>query len=43
MGSGTDIQQVNNLMKQFDQMRKMMKQMNKLSSSKKGLANLMGK
>lgn len=42
-GSGTDIQQVNNLMKQFDQMRKMMKQMNKLSGSKKGLANLMGK
>ncbi len=42
-GSGTDIQQVNNLMKQFDQMRKMMKQMNNLSGSKKGLANLMGK
>lgn len=42
-GSGTDIQQVNNLMKQFDQMRKMMKQMNKMSGAQKGLSNLMGR
>jgi signal recognition particle subunit SRP54 len=28
-GSGTSIQQVNNLMNQFDQMRKMIKKMNK--------------
>ncbi len=32
-GSGTSIQQVNNLLKQFDQMRKMMKKMNKLQSA----------
>lgn len=30
-GSGTSITQVNNLMKQFDQMRKMMKNMNKMN------------
>ncbi|MFQ3575099.1 MAG: signal recognition particle protein [Cytophagales bacterium] len=30
-GSGTSVQQVNNLMKQFEQMRKMMKMMNKMS------------
>lgn len=41
-GSGTDIQQVNNLMKQFDQMRKMMKQMNKMTGSKRGMSSLMG-
>ncbi|UBM57997.1 signal recognition particle protein [Marinilongibacter aquaticus] len=29
-GSGTSIQQVNNLLKQFDQMRKMMKKMNQM-------------
>ena len=39
-GSGTDIQQVNNLLKQFNEMRKMMKKMNKMSS--RGLANLFG-
>jgi signal recognition particle subunit SRP54 len=33
-GSGTDIQQVNSLMKQFDDMRKMMKQMNKMQDGK---------
>lgn len=32
-GSGTSIQQVNNLLKQFDQMRKMMKKMNKLQGA----------
>ncbi|MDB4835153.1 signal recognition particle protein [Cyclobacteriaceae bacterium] len=39
-GSGTDIQQVNNLLKQFNEMRKMMKKMNKMS--KRGLANIFG-
>jgi signal recognition particle subunit SRP54 len=34
-GSGTDIQQVNNLLKQFDEMRKMMKKMNTMQSSGK--------
>jgi len=29
-GSGTSIQQVNNLLKQFEDMRKMMKSMNKM-------------
>lgn len=36
-GSGTSIQQVNNLMKQFEDMRKMMKNMNKTG---KGMPNL---
>ena len=39
-GSGTDIQQVNNLMKQFGDMRKMMKTMNKMGGKKGGMANL---
>ncbi|MFD2932727.1 signal recognition particle protein [Spirosoma flavum] len=34
-GSGTSIQQVNNLLKQFDEMRKMMKKMNTMQSSGK--------
>lgn len=34
-GSGTSIQQVNNLMKQFDEMRKMMKKMNNAQASGK--------
>ncbi len=42
-GSGTSIQQVNNLMKQFGDMRKMMKKMNQMTGSKKGLANMMRK
>lgn len=33
-GSGTDIQQVNNLLKQFDEMRKMMKAVNKMSGKR---------
>lgn len=37
-GSGTSIQQVNNLLKQFEDMRKMMKAVNKMS--KKGMPNL---
>lgn len=34
-GSGTTIQQVNNLLKQFDEMRKMMKKMNTMQASGK--------
>lgn len=39
-GSGTSIQQVNNLLKQFNDMRKLMKTMNKMGGGKRGLANL---
>lgn len=38
-GSGTSVQEVNNLLKQFEEMRKMMKKMNKMGNSK-GLANI---
>ena len=41
-GSGTSIQQVNNLMKQFSDMRKMMKAMNKMGGGKRAMANLAG-
>ena len=41
-GSGTSVQEVNNLMKQFGDMRKMMKTMNKSGGMKKGLANILG-
>lgn len=41
-GSGTSVQEVNNLLKQFGDMRKMMKTMNKMGGMKRGLANLMG-
>jgi signal recognition particle subunit SRP54 len=34
-GSGTDVTQVNNLLKQFDEMRKMMKKMNQMEASGK--------
>lgn len=37
-GSGTTIQQVNNLIKQFSDMRKLMKNMNKMG--KKGMPNM---
>ncbi len=40
MGSGTDIQQVNALMKQFEDMRKVMRTMNKMSSTKGGMAQM---
>jgi signal recognition particle subunit SRP54 len=36
-GSGRTIQEVNNLMKQFSDMRKMMKQMNKMGGPQKAL------
>ncbi len=44
-GSGTSIQQVNNLMKQFSDMRKMMKTMNKMGGGKRAMSalNPMGK
>ncbi|MFY0688617.1 MAG: signal recognition particle protein [Cyclobacteriaceae bacterium] len=40
-GSGTSIQEVNQLLKQFEQMRKMMKTMNKMGGGKKALANFL--
>ncbi|MBC6400203.1 MAG: signal recognition particle protein [Ekhidna sp.] len=40
-GSGTSVQEVNQLLRQFEQMRKMMKMMNK-SGGKKVLANMLG-
>lgn len=39
-GSGTSIQQVNQLLKQFEGMRKMMKTMNKMGGGKRSLAAL---
>jgi signal recognition particle subunit SRP54 len=39
-GSGTSIQEVNNLLKQFTGMRKMMRTMNKMTGSKSGMAGL---
>lgn len=39
-GSGTSVQQVNNLLKQFGDMRKMMKTMNKMGGGKRGLGAL---
>lgn len=39
-GSGTSVQEINNLLKQFNGMRKMMRTMNKMGGSRKGLANL---
>ncbi|GJM29275.1 MAG: signal recognition particle protein [Cyclobacteriaceae bacterium] len=41
-GSGTSIQEVNNLLKQFSGMRKMMRTMNKMSGSKRGMVNPFG-
>ena len=40
IGSGTSIQQVNSLMKQFADMRKLMKTMNKMGGGKRALANI---
>lgn len=39
-GSGRSITEVNNLMKQFSDMRKLMKQMNKMGGAKKALGNM---
>jgi signal recognition particle subunit SRP54 len=41
-GSGTSVQEVNQLLKQFEQMRKMMKSMNKMGGAK-ALGQLMGR
>lgn len=38
-GSGTSVQEVNNLMKQFEEMRKMMKTMNKMQPGKMRMPN----
>jgi signal recognition particle subunit SRP54 len=40
-GSGRNITEVNNLMKQFDDMRKMMKQMNKMGGAKAAMGKMM--
>lgn len=40
VGSGTSIQEVNQLLKQFDQMRKMMKTMNKMGGAKRALSGM---
>jgi signal recognition particle subunit SRP54 len=39
-GSGTDIQQVNQLLKQFDEMRKMMKSIGKLQGAGRSLRGM---
>lgn len=39
-GSGTSVQEVNQLLKQFDEMRKMMKTMNKMGGAKRALSGL---
>lgn len=39
-GSGTTIQEVNQLLKQFEQMRKMMKTMNKMGGAKRALSGM---
>ena len=43
LGSGRSIVEVNNLMKQFGDMRKMMKQMNKMGGAQKALGAMMPK
>ncbi|RIW17284.1 signal recognition particle protein [Algoriphagus lacus] len=40
-GSGRTITEVNNLMKQFDDMRKLMKQMNKMGGAKQAMSRMM--
>jgi signal recognition particle subunit SRP54 len=40
-GSGRTIVEVNNLMKQFDDMRKLMKQMNKMGGAKQAMSRMM--
>jgi len=39
-GSGTTVQQVNQLLKQFNDMRKLMKTMNKMGGGKRALSSL---
>jgi signal recognition particle subunit SRP54 len=38
-GSGTSVQQINNLLKQFEEMRKMMRMMNRVQDGKMKLPN----
>ena len=40
-GSGTSVQEVNNLLRQFNDMRKMMKTVNKMGGMQRGMANAM--
>ncbi len=40
LGSGTDIQQVNQLLKQFEEMRKMMRSMNKMGGAGMNMRNM---
>lgn len=40
LGSGTSVQQVNNLLKQFNDMRKVMKKMNNMKGGKRGFPNM---
>jgi signal recognition particle subunit SRP54 len=42
-GSGTSVQEVNNLMKQFDEMRKMMRTMNKIQDGKMRMPSMFKK
>ena len=42
LGSGTSVQEVNELVKQFDQMKKMMKTMSKMGGTGRGLQSLLG-
>lgn len=42
LGSGTSVQEVNELVKQFDQMKKMMKTMSKMGGAGRGLQSLLG-
>ncbi len=39
-GSGTNIQDINSLLKRFEELRKMMKQMTSMTKSKKGMFNM---
>jgi signal recognition particle subunit SRP54 len=39
-GSGTSLQQVNQLLKQFEQMKKMMKTVNRMGGSGRGLVSM---
>ena len=42
LGSGASVQEVNELVKQFDQMKKMMKTMSKMGNTGRGLQSLLG-
>jgi signal recognition particle subunit SRP54 len=42
-GSGTSVQQINNLVKQFDEMKKMVKKVNQMQSAGKKVGNMFGR